>query len=356
MAGKIRAMFETQERLRAWYDNYMAILCSVEGAVVRLSDQQPTPVREQLYAIREALSPSSKSRLIKEQGAVAKQTLDGFTQALLEGRSLREKEFKRVIRVTAEAGAAMIRSGNTHAEEITQFAARVEQTSCLESVVEIRCQMASRVAELNAVARRIQDESQQHAEALTRKMQKIEERLKAAEALTETDPLTGLGNRRLLVRIIDEAIERKIPFCLVLLDLNSFKAVNDRFGHAEGDRLLKAVASGLAGAVRGGDAIGRWGGDEFVILLKDVDLAGAQARSEQIQTKVFGEFMLQRYGKVSRFAVSASIGTAEYRAGESSDELFERADQLLYAVKRQRHETVLSVTSPRQASKLVRIA
>jgi diguanylate cyclase (GGDEF)-like protein len=227
----------------------------------------------------------------------------------------------------------MVRSGKNHADEITQFAARVEATTCLDSVVEIRCQMARRLGELNAVARRIQDDSEQQAASLNHEIQKIQERLKAAESLAETDELTKLGNRRLLERKIASEIEGRNRFAIILLDLNGFKAVNDRLGHAQGDRLLQSVANGLSQGVRATDSVGRWGGDEFVIVLRGTGLVEAEVTVAQIQKKAFGEFILGDPGKEVRVQVSACFGIAECQLGETADQLFERADRQLYESK-----------------------
>jgi diguanylate cyclase len=334
--GAISELNNAEERVRPWWTFSTRLLSAIEGAVVEVSSERDAPLREIFVSIRENLGVGSPAATLAQQGTAAEQAVQTLARELTEARSQREKEFKKIVWITAEAGAAMIRSGNTHAEEITNFAARVQATSCLDSVVQIRCQMADRVAELNGMALRIQQESQQTATVLQREIQKVQERLKAAESLAETDALTKLGNRRLLERTVAAAIDAQQHFCVAVLDLNGFKDVNDQFGHTQGDRLLQAVATDLKAAVRDTDEVGRWGGDEFVLVLREIDQQGAEARIEQIGKRVFGDFLIEGEGKTIRITMSGCFGIAEYRPGETYEQLFERADHQLNDLKQNR--------------------
>lgn len=334
LKNTMRALGETEDRLRSWCDAFTGLVTSIDNAATEVSGEEISSVRDAIEQSRSGLHVHSEPAQVAESGTAARRAVTNLVSGLVEARNTREKEFKRIIWITAEAGAAMVRSGSSHADEIRQFASQIEATSCLESVVEIRRQMTKRLDELNGVARRIQEDSEKNAAALTREIQRVQERLKAAETLAETDALTKLGNRRLLERNITASIEAQEKFCLVVLDLDGFKEVNDRFGHAEGDRLLQSVATALSAAVRGTDAVGRWGGDEFVIVLRDIDLAEAETRVAQIQKKAFGEFMVGEDGHAQRLNVSACFGIAECRPGESPDDLFERADGHLYQLKK----------------------
>ena len=330
----LQSVSKTESRLRAWCEGFSGLVAALEGAAIELSGEDIPPVREDIEKARFGLISDAEPEQIVQSGEAARHAVSTLVRGLVDARDTREKEFKKIIWITAEAGAAMVRSGTSHAEEIRQFASKIEATSCLESVVEIRCQMTKRLEELNQVARRIQEDSASTAASLNRQIQRVQERLKAAETLAETDALTKLGNRRLLERKIAAEIDAQDRFCVVVLDLNGFKGVNDRFGHQQGDRLLQAVASSLADSVRGTDFVGRWGGDEFVILFRSIGLNEAESRVSQIQKAAFGEFMVGERGKEVRLNVSACFGLAECRPGETAEELFERADRNLYELKR----------------------
>jgi len=146
--------------------------------------------------------------------------------------------------------------------------------------------------------------------------------------LAATDPLTGIPNRRTLIErlplaVADAAGGRRSVVCVV--DLDGFKAVNDRDGHAAGDALLKAVASVLGAAVRETDTVARLGGDEFAVLA-DV--------SDSFSREVLAERLRRAVALVgARGGVTASIGVAEIVAGEDVADLMHRADAAMYLAK-----------------------
>ncbi len=147
--------------------------------------------------------------------------------------------------------------------------------------------------------------------------------------LSLTDPLTGLGNRRHMQVVLKHSLaaaQRGDPLSLVMVDLDGFKGINDEFGHLEGDRVLRLVADCLREEIRGADLAVRFGGDEFLIILPGTDLAGARSLIRRVQDRLGG-----------RARVSA--GAAEYHPSmKSADDLIERADRELYAVKRGRRD------------------
>ncbi|MGH2896986.1 MAG: putative bifunctional diguanylate cyclase/phosphodiesterase, partial [Solirubrobacteraceae bacterium] len=148
------------------------------------------------------------------------------------------------------------------------------------------------------------------------------------------DFLTGLPNRILLLEAVRSACEAVAscgrPFALFLLDLDGFKAVNDRLGHAAGDELLRAVARRLAGSVREGDLLARLGGDEFTVLLADATVDTAAALAQRIIARLSAPFSVDGVEAI----VGASIGIAlAPSAGEHADELLRHADMALYSAK-----------------------
>jgi diguanylate cyclase (GGDEF)-like protein len=150
-------------------------------------------------------------------------------------------------------------------------------------------------------------------------------------ALAETDPLTGLLNRRGFVGRADGILRTAERTALVVLDLDGFKAINDRSGHHAGDELLRAVADELAkvGADLGG-VVGRLGGEEFGILLSNCDKAAAQRSAEALRAAVA---TAQITSDDLILTVTASAGLALGRRGESFTTLYKAADRALYEAK-----------------------
>jgi diguanylate cyclase (GGDEF)-like protein len=161
--------------------------------------------------------------------------------------------------------------------------------------------------------------------------QKLLEANQKLEQLAITDRLTGIWNRRHLETVIQASMERANrygePLSLILCDLDDFKGVNDRFGHQAGDQVLIAFCERIAPTLRRSDGFGRWGGEEFVILLPHSDLQAASALAEQLRQRIAAA----PFPPVG--PVTASFGVAQLKAGESEQAWFQRVDQHLYAAK-----------------------
>jgi len=152
---------------------------------------------------------------------------------------------------------------------------------------------------------------------------------------TDTDPLSGLLNRRGFERAAGEALaqraKQKLPAALVIADLDHFKAVNDRFGHAVGDRVIVAFAELLRQAAAGNGVAGRLGGEEFVVLLTAGDLSQARLFAEAARVSL-AEARIRDVPE--RVRATASFGVAVMVGSESLSELLHRADSALYNAKR----------------------
>lgn len=153
-------------------------------------------------------------------------------------------------------------------------------------------------------------------------------------ALATTDQLTELPNRRgfdlLANQAIQEARRDQSPLCALLLDLDNFKALNDSHGHLAGDEVLRGFARHLQDNLRQSDIICRWGGEEFILLLKDTPPEQARQLAEKIRLQTEqGTF---RYND-SDLHITTSIGLAELHAGDALNQLLARADRALYRAK-----------------------
>jgi diguanylate cyclase (GGDEF)-like protein len=156
----------------------------------------------------------------------------------------------------------------------------------------------------------------------------------AIEQQSFTDPLTEIYNRRSLDdiagRFISHARRRGTQLTFMMVDANKFKQVNTRFGHLTGDFVLAEIAGVLSASIRGSDAVVRYGGDEFLILLADTNAAGAENVIERINTRL-DEW--NDAGNLEGFRVSVSIGIAEWRDGQTLDEVLDGADRKMYEQK-----------------------
>lgn len=162
-----------------------------------------------------------------------------------------------------------------------------------------------------------------------------ERRLRKLQQTAFLDPLTAIGNRRhlesrLKIRMVDFT-ENQIPFGLLFCDIDTFKAVNDSFGHNIGDKVLRMVAQTLRSNIRETDTMGRWGGEEFMVILRDIN-------AESLL--LIGEKLLNLVGKSSlalsdnkSLSVTISIGASLVKATDTIASIIDRADRLMYQSK-----------------------
>lgn len=174
------------------------------------------------------------------------------------------------------------------------------------------------------VNERLKDEIEEH------------KRTKAVlQQMAQQDPLTGLANRSLFSDRLNQTLamahRKDLRIAQLYIDLDHFKPVNDKFGHATGDLLLKAVASRILGCVRESDTVARVGGDEFVALLREIDSAqSALAVAEKIRSSLSESFPIDAH----YIQVGCCVGVAIYPDhGRSEIELSARADAAMYEAK-----------------------
>jgi diguanylate cyclase (GGDEF)-like protein len=171
-------------------------------------------------------------------------------------------------------------------------------------------------------------------ERLQAALRSEQSKVRELEASAETDALTGVFNRR----GFDRELKRSLAYvkrywtraALMYVDLDGFKPVNDRHGHAAGDALLRAVAAKLAGCVRASDAVARLGGDEFGLILWNLSEADAAAKARALEASVAGAMIAWDGGTLG---VGASIGFAMLGPSDELDEILAKADQAMYARK-----------------------
>jgi diguanylate cyclase (GGDEF)-like protein len=186
-----------------------------------------------------------------------------------------------------------------------------------------------------SLAMRLADE----IDALKRELTSAHARLAELETRVDEDALTGLLNRRGFVKSLERALafvrRYRATAALAFLDLDGFKAVNDRHGHAAGDWVLGRVGRLIAGSVRASDVVARVGGDEFVVLLWNLSEAQAAAKARSFEETAEAS-PFERDG--CRYEIGLSAGFTMLTAEDSGDAALARADAAMYARKKERKE------------------
>ncbi len=168
----------------------------------------------------------------------------------------------------------------------------------------------------------------------------LKDKERELKELATTDTLTKLPNRRTILDFLEFEVNRarrnRSRLSVALIDLDDFKTINDTYGHLVGDQVLRELASLIRGNLRSTDMVGRYGGEEFIVVMPETDFTTAAGVVERLR-KVVEETFFEPVG-----SVSISVGLTSLREGDSVESLLRRADEFLYRAKREGKNRVIA--------------
>lgn len=250
-------------------------------------------------------------------------------QQLVLGFAARRQAAQRRAYEQLSGTLTAIRAGEAPIEELGKIA---------EPATALAAQVADLFRDIRTLNAELAEHQREMRQRVARRTEALERTINSLRLQAIRDPLTGLYNRRSmedhLGKLIEQARQSGSDLCLLMLDLDNFKALNDSLGHAAGDQTLRAVGQIIRSSIREQDAAFRCGGDEFLIAMPDSPLAGAKALGRRI------EVLVDTLGKSLKTArpVGMSVGTMALseRPRATMTQLLEEADRLLYECKEAR--------------------
>lgn len=328
------------ELLATVLESYRSLLLEAGKSAVRACPGVGDDLQKNLSALEIQLGAEITPALIKKTESEAEDELQQWVGRSVEHFKAKATEVKELLVVVAQTSQSIVERDQRYATQFNQFTSRLQSIANLEDLGQIRVSLLQSAGELKSCVERMTADSNESVAQLQAEVSTYETKLKAVEQLALRDPLTGLANRRNVEERIEWRIAHSQTFCVMIIDVDGFKQVNDRYGHVAGDSLLKQFAEELRSNSRAPDIVGRWGGDEFIVVV-DCDLQGAKAKVERLQKWVLGDYTIQFGNGTSKLAVGASIGVAQWQQGESMQELLDHADVGMYRDKaKARKQTV----------------
>ncbi len=226
----------------------------------------------------------------------------------------------------------MADGGDRPSSQFRELAGELEVVAELDNLSLIRDRLAESVGWLKSCADSMEHDETASAEQMQSQVRAVQRRPHEAENLAATDCLTGLANRREAEKLMVRRIQAGRPFCILLFDLDNFKQVNDKHGHHVGDHVLKAFSRRLVSQFRSDDLACRWGGDEFLVAMNSAK-PEALGKASLVAKRLSVQYAMESANGSVNIYVSATVGVAQHEPGESGQELFARADALLYLHK-----------------------
>jgi diguanylate cyclase (GGDEF)-like protein len=241
-------------------------------------------------------------------------------------------EVKEILLMMARTAESVGERDQRCAAQITEVTTRLKGIANLEDLTAIRESIKQSASDLKSSVDRMTAEGKAAIDQLKKEVTTYQTRLEEAEEIASRDALTGLRSRLSVEGDIEQSLHGRAPFCVAIIDIDEFKRVNDEHGHLVGDELLKKFAAKMRSVCRSTDTIGRWGGDEFVLLLH-CGIAEARAQIDRLREWVCGSYTVQGSATPIKLHVKVSIGFAERLPGETLKALVDRADAEMYRDK-----------------------
>ncbi|HVW87109.1 MAG TPA: GGDEF domain-containing protein [Bryobacteraceae bacterium] len=289
-----------------------------------------------LTGIGNSLQGQPDPQTLNEAARRTEQELVAWADWAVRYRDESEREMREIVAAVAQAADAIGKRDERYSRDISQMTGKLRTIAGMNDPSLIRSSLTEAAAALKVCVEKMAEDSRITLQRLNSEVEQCRTRLEESERVSTLDPLTDLANRRGFERRLECCLRAAEPFCLILIDLNGFKTVNDRYGHLAGDDLLKQFALELRAQCAPSDTVARWGGDEFFIIVTG-HLSEAGVRVDRIRRWALGEYNLRRAGasgETVKVALSAAISVVEWDGTERARELIARADKSVYEVKR----------------------
>lgn len=239
-----------------------------------------------------------------------------------------QKQFSHFLALVSES----VTNAERHGDALRLYGEHLRNVPNDEILRTIICDLIKS----NETYRRQSDDLERRLREARSQAQQLQDRVRKAEIMASLDPLTGIANRRKfddeLRRLVSMSHQQQTPLCLIMADIDHFKAVNDTFGHRAGDAVLRQFAELLSANVRTTDIVARYGGEEFSLILPKAPLGNGLEIAERARAAVQAN-LWANFENCERLTLTASFGIADIRDGEHPNDLIKRADAKLYEAK-----------------------
>jgi len=238
----------------------------------------------------------------------------------------------RLLEAYAQASASGQERTAAFLADVSESHGRLRELACLPDIREARQQLEEELRRTNRLVEQKAQEDKDRMAALGRQVARLEHELAAVRGRADYDVLTGVLHRGAIERRLCALLAEGKPCTLAMLDLDNFKTVNDTLGHQIGDRLLTLVAEQLHRVTRAGDAVGRYGGDEFLFVAPGLN---PEHLAQRLSTAVARRHVrLELEGRTVSVLLSLTVGITASRVGDDLPVVLERADRAMLSLKK----------------------
>ena len=332
----IEAYQEREEpALEAFRASLIAMAQNGQRAIPALGQD----LKQNLTRIHESLSRATPDKLDAATRSLEQELSVWADRAVRQYRE-NERELKEIVGAVASAAESVSQMDEKYSVRIRELTGNLKTIAELNDLPAIRRSIVESAAALRTCVEQMAEESRTSVTHLSRQVEEYREKLRETERISGQDSLTGLANRRAFERQLETRMAGRCIFTLMMVDLDGFKRVNDRYGHLAGDDLLKQFSLELRAQIPADDLVARWGGDEFAVLVFG-DSGQAESHARSVRKWALGAYRIATSEGPAKVLIGASIGIAQWNGYESGAGLLARADAAVYAAKaRDSHQPI----------------
>lgn len=323
---------EENDALPSVLQAYRSALHDMGDSVLEACPKLGAELRQKLGALEQSLSGEINGGFISTVETEVRQRLQDWGSGTAGYYRLKAGEVKELLIEMVHAADSFAARDHRYSDQLVGVTRSLESIATLEDLADIRASVRMSAAELKTSIDRMTEEGRQTITRLRDEVSRCHARTEEARESASRDMLTGLHNRAWVEKQVEQRMDSGSRFCIAIIDIDGFKQVNDEHGHLVGDELLQKFSAELQAANRTTDVIGRWGGDEFILIL---DCAGSEtpAQIDRLTVGICKIYEVQSRMGPLKLTICASIGLAEHVSGESMRTLLSRADMAMYARK-----------------------
>ncbi len=311
---------------------YRSVLREIGSCSVEACPKVGAELKRELDKVEDGLSEHSTEEKLATAELTVQSQIREWVGRTFRHNQQRASEVKDMLMVMARTAESVGQRDQRAAGQFAEVTNRLRKIATLDDLSQMRASIEESAGELRLSVERMASEGKTAIQQLKAEVSCYQAKLEEAEQIAASDSLTGLKSRMWMENYIERRMCSAQPFCLVIADIDEFKRVNDEHGHPVGDELLKQFSGELKSALRGGDIVARWGGDEFMIRL-DCNLEVAMNQVARLKKWACGDYTLHGRSGPFKLNIDASIGLAERKPEEKLRDLLARADADMYAQK-----------------------
>lgn len=327
-----------KEQCEVYQRSISALLHCLKMFTLDVAEIQPERFKEEIQELGERFQEMDKPKRMELHFDNRKEKIVKFIETQQAYILDREKELRDIIDLLAKAMANLNVENREFYERINLQGDKIIEISHLDDIKKIKNALKVEVDQMREIVDLKQDQEQRQIRLLATQVQTLQEELAETRSKAMTDGLTGIYNRHALDDFLAERVDRSqmvnVDFSILMIDIDDFKAINDKFGHVIGDRVLVAVAQKCKNAIRGEDFLARYGGEELTIVLEGANYKNALKKARQICATIAAVRYATSEAQTDDYlSVTVSIGVSQFKKSDTPSDLIARADQALYDAK-----------------------